>query len=93
MQLAVGFFQAKRVLPGLVAAYCSGHRNVADPQCAHELEARESAQIVRVPFAERRVLRSLADDRIVHDRFAEVVDDRRDGECATEPIVQTFLPA
>jgi hypothetical protein len=70
--------------------------NVADPQSAHEFEAWQPAQIVGVPFPEGRVLRSLADDRVLHDSVAEAVDHCCDGECATEPVVKTrfrqFLP-
>jgi hypothetical protein len=62
--------------------------NVADPQRAHEFEAWKSAQIVRVPFPELGVLRLLADDRVLHDRVAEVVDHCCDSERATEPLVQ-----
>ena len=63
--------------------------NVADPQAAHELEAWKSAKIVGVPFPQGGVLRCLADDRVLHDRVAEVVNHCCDGECATEPLVQT----
>jgi hypothetical protein len=70
--------------------------NVADLQSAHEFEAWQPAQIVGVPLPEGRVLRSLADDRVLHDSVAEVVDHCCDGECATEPVVKTrfrqFLP-
>ena len=86
----MGFFQAERStarLRGCIVLGSTG--NVADPQGAHELEAWKSAQIVGVPFPQGGVLRCLADDRILHDRFAEVVNHCCDGECATEPFVQT----
>jgi hypothetical protein len=36
-----------------------------------------------------RVLRFLADDRVLHDRVAEVVNHASDGKGATEALVQT----
>ncbi len=44
-----------------------------------------------MPFLQLRVLGFLTDDRVLHDRIAEVVHDRRDGEHATQPFGQTFL--
>ena len=38
-----------------------------------------------------RVLRPLADDRVLHDGVAEVIDHRRDGEDAAEPLVQALV--
>ena len=35
--------------------------------------------------------RLLTDDRVAHDRVAEMVDDRGDGERATESVVETCL--
>ena len=66
-------------------------RSVADPQRPHELEAGQPLQILRVPFPQPWVLGLLADDRVLHDGIAEVIDHRRDGEDAAEPLVQTFL--
>src|SRR5512146_430228 len=90
LQLAMGFFQAERCAAwfrGCVVLGSAG--DVADPEGAHELEAWKSAQVVGVPFPEGGVLRALADDRVVHDRVAEVVDYCCDGECATEAFVET----
>src|SRR5512133_733340 len=89
LQLAVRFLQAERSAAryrGDVLLRATG--NVADPQGAHEFEARKSAQIVGVPLAEVGVLRLLADDGVLHDRVAEVVNHRCDGEYATEPVVK-----
>src|SRR5512132_3080647 len=86
----MSFFQAERstaCFRGCILLGSTG--NVADPQGAHEFEARKSAQIVGVPFPEGWVLRFLADDRVLHDSFAEVVNHCCDGKCATEPFVQT----
>jgi len=72
LQFAMSLFEAKRstaLLRGCILLGATG--NVADPQGAHELEAWKSAQIVGVPFPEGRVFRSLADDRVTHDRVAE----------------------
>ena len=44
-----------------------------------------------MPFAEGRVPGSLADDRVLHDGIAEVVDDRRDGEDPAESLVKTLV--
>jgi hypothetical protein len=84
------FFQAKRSTARFRGCILLGPAgNLADPEGPHELEARKSAQIVRVPFPEAGVLRCLANDRVAHYRFAEVVNYCCDGECATEPLVQT----
>jgi hypothetical protein len=58
-------------------------RDRADPQGAHEFQAGKPAQVVGVPFAECRILGSLTNDGVLHDRIAEVVNDCRDGEYAT----------
>ena len=80
------------MLPGTVADVLEGSAgDVADPQGAHELQAGQPAQVVGVPLPELRVGRLLTDDRVVHDRVAEMVDDRGDGERATESIVETCL--
>jgi hypothetical protein len=65
--------------------------NVADPQGAHELQAWKSVQIVGVPLPQFGVLRVLADDRVLHESVAEVVDHSRDGECATETVVKSWF--
>jgi hypothetical protein len=90
LQVAMGFFQAERSTSWFRACILLGAAgNGADPQRAHELEARKSAQIVGRPLAEGGVFRCLADDRVAHNRFAEVVNHRCDGECPTEPFIQT----
>src|SRR6476660_8582114 len=66
-------------------------RDVADPQGAHELQAWQPGQFVRMPLAECRVLRSLADDRVLDDRIAEMVDHGSDREHATQSIVEARL--
>ena len=65
-------------------------RNVADPQRAHELETGQPFQVLGVPFPQLRVLGLLADDGVLHDRVAEVIHHRRDGEYAPQPLIQTF---
>ena len=52
------------VVPGLVAVYWKGHRNVTDPQRPHELEAGQPSQVLGVPFPQLGVLGLLADDGI-----------------------------
>src|SRR5688572_24850653 len=66
-------------------------RDLADPQGSHELEARQPAEILRVPFPQGRILRSLSDDRVLHDCIAKVVHDSGDGEDAAKPFIQTLL--
>ena len=44
-----------------------------------------------MPFPQLRVLGLLADDRVFHDRVAEVIHHRRDGEDTPQPLIQTFL--
>src|SRR5439155_21790413 len=86
----MGFFQAEGSTPWFGACILLGSTgNVADPHGAHELEAWKSAQIVGVPFPELGVLRVLADDGIEDESVAEAVNHCCDGECATEPFVQT----
>ena len=63
----------------------------ADPEGSHELQARKSAEVLRVPFPERRVLGGLSDNRVLHNCVAEVVNNRGNCENATEPIVETFF--
>ena len=88
-KFAMSFLQAERSAPGSCGCKLEGStRNVADPQGAHEFQARQPAQVVRVPLTEGRIRGTLTDDRILDDGIAEVVDDCRDRECATEPFVQ-----
>jgi hypothetical protein len=90
LQFTMRFFQAQGSAPwfrSCVSLRATG--NAADPHGAHEFEARKSAQIVGVPLPELGVLRSLADDWVLHDSVAEVVNYGSDGESATEPLVQT----
>ena len=85
----MSFLQAEGSAPGSRGCKLEGStRDVADPQGPHEFQARQPAQVVRVPFAEGRIGGSLTNDRILYDRIAEMVDDCRDRECATEPFVQ-----
>jgi hypothetical protein len=44
-----------------------------------------------VPFLQLPVLGLLADNRVLHNRIAEVVHDRCNGEDATQAFVQTSL--
>jgi hypothetical protein len=57
-------------------------RDVADPQCPHELEARQPSQVLCVPFAELRVFGLLSDNGGLHNRVAKVIHHRSDGEDA-----------
>src|SRR5947209_15785658 len=66
-------------------------RNVADPECPHELQAGEPFEILSVPFPQLGILGALADDRILHDGVAEVIHHRGDSEDASQPFVETFL--
>lgn len=43
-----------------------------------------------VPFSQLRILGLLTDDGVLHDGVAEVIHDRRDGENAAQPLIQTF---
>ena len=80
------------VLPGFVAANVKGSTgDVADPQRAHELQPRQPVQLVGMPLMKIGVLRCLADDGILDDRIAEVIDHRCDGEHATQSFVQARL--
>src|SRR5688572_6240148 len=88
----MGFFQAKRR-----ASWSRGRElerpacDVADPQGAHELQPGKPVQAVRVPFPESRIPRALTHDRVLHQGIAEMIDDGGNGECATEPFVQTCV--
>src|SRR5450631_4669028 len=66
-------------------------RDLAHPQGSHELESRQPVQVLRVPFPEGWVLRSLSHDRILHQRVAKMINDRGDGEDAAKPFIQTLL--
>src|SRR5215510_12276104 len=66
-------------------------RNVADPQRPHEFEARQSSQVLGVPFPQLWVLRRLADNGVLHNGVAEVAHYRCNGEHATQPFIQTLL--
>jgi len=80
------------VLPGFVAVNERGSTgDVADPQRAHELQPWQPAQLVGMPLTKLRVLRCLADDGVLDDRIAEVVDHRSNGEHATQSFVQARL--
>src|SRR6185295_7767469 len=47
--------------------------------------------LVGTPLVKLGVLRSFADDGVLDDRIAEVVDHRSDGEHATQSFVQARL--
>jgi soluble P-type ATPase len=88
-ELAMGFLQTKRRtsrLGGDVFERPTG--DVADPQGAHPLQARESVRLLDTPLAQLGVLREFADGWIGDDCIAEVVDNCRDREDATEPLVK-----
>ena len=92
LKVAMGLLEADGRAPrprGGVLERSTG--DVADPQGAHELQAGQPAEVVRVPLAESRVFRLLADDRVLDDRIAEMVDHRCDREDAAEPLVQTCI--
>jgi hypothetical protein len=76
------------VLPGFVAAYCWGPPATLQTHRVR-MNLRPGSRPRLLPFPEGGVLRVLADDRVVHDCVAEVVNHCCDGECATEPFVQT----
>ena len=79
----MGLHKAERRRAGLGGRELEGPtRNVADPQCPHELEAGQPFQILGVPFPQLRVLGLLADDWVLHDGVAEVIQHCRDGEYA-----------
>ena len=61
--------------------------NVAHPQRAHELEARQPFEVLGVPFAQLRVLGLLANDRVLHHRVAKVIHHGCDGEHAAQPLI------
>src|SRR4029450_7255541 len=66
-------------------------RDLADPQGSHELEARQPIQVLRVPFPEGCVLRSLSHDWVLHHRVTKMVNDRSDGEDAAKSFIETLL--
>ena len=53
-----------------------------DPERAHELQARQAAELSGVPLAQARVGRQGAGDRIFDDAIAEIIDDGGNGENA-----------
>src|SRR6186997_2256465 len=88
----MSLFKADRRLAGmgrrvLLRSTC----DVADPQRPHEFEARQAADVLRVPLAQGRILRGLADERVLHDRITEVVHNSGDREDATEAVIQALL--
>ena len=77
----MSLLKAERRRAGLGGRELEGPtRNVADPQRSHELEAGQPSQVLGVPFPQLRVLGLLADDGILHDGVAEVIDHRGDGD-------------
>jgi len=85
----MGFFQAdggaarnrRRVLKRAAG-------DVAHPERAHELEAGEAVEVLRMPFPQQRIRRSLADARVFHHCIAETIDHCGNGESAAETIVE-----
>jgi hypothetical protein len=57
----------------------------------HELEAGQPCQVLGVPFPQLTVFGVLADDRVLDDGVAEVINDRRDGENAAQSLIQSFF--
>ena len=49
------------------------------------------SKLLGVPLRKGGVLRPLTDDRILHARIAEVIDDRGDGKHAAKSFVQALL--
>jgi hypothetical protein len=62
-----------------------------NPKRSHELEARQPVEAFRMPVPQGWVLRRFPYNRVVHNRVAEVIHHRRDGEDAAEAFLQTFL--
>ena len=92
IEVAMGLLKAERRSTWLGGRELEGAaRNFADPQRAHELEARQPSQVLGVPFPQLRVLGLLADDGVLNDGIAEVIHHRCDGEDAAQPLVQSFL--
>src|SRR4029453_14070249 len=92
VEVAMGLFQPEGGTSRLRGREREGSAgDVADPQGAHELQPRQSVQLVGMPLTKLRVLRCLADDGVLDDRVAEKVDHRSDGEHATQSVVQARL--
>src|SRR5215204_1418471 len=88
----MGLLKAKRRLAGLGGRELEGStRSVRDPQRPLELEAGQPFQVLGVPFPQLRVVGVLTRDGILHHGVAEVIHHGRDGEDATQPLVQTFV--
>jgi len=88
LEVVVGSLQAY----GRTAGFCGGvfegaACDIADPQSAHEFQARKPGQIVGVPLPKCRIPRFLAYDRILHERIAEMIDHRCDGKYTSEAFV------
>jgi hypothetical protein len=82
-KVPVGLFKAERRRAGPGGReFERPTRNIADPQRSHKLEAGQPFQILGVPFPQLRVLGLLTDNRVFHDRVAEVINHRCDGEDA-----------
>jgi hypothetical protein len=91
-EATVGKFQAQRRTTGFRRGILEGSaRNIADPKCSHELEAREPFQAVRVPFSQGNIFRVLTDDGVEDELIAEVVDDRGDSERPAEPVIEVWF--
>jgi hypothetical protein len=62
-----------------------------NPKRSHELEARQPVEPLSMPLPQGWVLRRFPHNRVVHDRVAEVIHHRCDGEDAAEALIQTLL--
>src|SRR4030095_252355 len=92
VEVAMGLFQPEGGTSRLRGRKREGSTgDVADPERAHELQPWEPVQLVGMPLTKLGVLRCLADDGVLDDRVAEMVDHRSDGEHATQSFVQARL--
>jgi hypothetical protein len=65
--------------------------NIADPECPHELEAREPVEAVRVPFSQGRIFRVLTHNWVENELIAEMVNHRCNGERSAESVVEAWF--
>ena len=91
-ELPMGLLEAERIVARLGPDVLEGPAgDLADPQRAHELQARQAGQLLGVPLAQLGVVRTLPGDLVPDDRVAEMVHDRGDREDAAEALVQALL--
>ena len=78
--------------PGLVATYSNGPPATWQTHSVRmNFKPGRRASFCGVPLAELRVVGTLPGDLVPDDRVAEMVDDRGNGEDATESLVQALL--